>query len=148
MSSMNNMMILGSFFCSWSCSTALWQSEVMAPGWTVSDPPEIPRPPLLTHLVAHLPLNYPHSSWISAGSVLLTHRVHHHLLHEVRITGSGSFFFWFAVPSILPFSIFIFSSLSPCVRNQCTVWKRKKRELSVNDWTTNEDWSFLDFVLL
>lgn len=95
------------FFCSWSCSTALWQSEVLALGWTVSDSPELPRSPLLTHLVAHLPLNYHHSSWISAGSVLLTPLCPpppptwsaHHWLRE--------FLFWFAVPSILPF-FFIF----------------------------------------
>lgn len=37
------------------------------------------------------------------------HHVLHHLLPEVRTSGSGSIFFWFAVPSsILPFSVFFF----------------------------------------
>ncbi len=139
MSSMNNMMLLDIFFCSWSCSTALWQSEVMALGWTVSDPPELPRPPLFTHLVARLPLNYHHSSWISAGSVLLTPSCTpppptwsaHHWLRE--------FLFLVCCPLHPAFFYFLFFFSFPCVRNQCTVWK----ESSVNDRTTNKDWSFL-----
>lgn len=137
MSSMNNMMLPGIFFffffCSWSCSTALWQSEVMALGWTVSDPPELPRPPLLTHLVAHLPLNYHHEYLQVLSSS--PHRVLHLFLPEVHITGSRRFFFsLLSSPSCI--FLFSFSFLSPCIKKSI-LYERKKRRVKCQ-WAINQ----------
>jgi len=76
--------------------------------------------------------------WPTCPLIIITHHEYQQVLSSSPTVSTtttymncaslalGVSFFWFAVPSVLSFSIFIFSSLSPVVRNQCTVRKRKK----------------------
>lgn len=93
-----------------------------------------PCPALLTHLMAHLPLN-DHHSWISAGSVLLSHRVLHlHLLKCASLAPGIVLFFFFSFLVCCPlhtafFCFLFFFSLfyPPCVRN--LLYEKKKEPI-------------------